>query len=379
VLRRALIGGAASVALAAVGCGGGGGPALPSASLGGAVQRPEIGRNVVRVPGLSPSDRSAAAVLASYDPRNGAKPPGGWVLVPDDDWHDLVLAAQFAAAPVSAGILAIDRNFIPTAPGDVLSRIPTKGFPKAAGLKVLVVDRVGDDVYVDLQDLGLKPTALFGDPATLAGKLVPFRGGWAGAYSDSIEIVSADARDYALPAAAWSAYSGDTVAFVHRNSIPAATRALLVQRQKLRVRKPSVYVIGPPSVISNGVLTRLGRYASSVHRVAGSDAAGTAVALARYHDPQTGFGWGLRRGPASVSIVNTADWQDAIGALTYAATGPQAPLLLTNSSTSLPPAVESYLGQLRGRKPSQAWVLGGRTAVGMGSFQALDGLLARRG
>src|SRR5262249_20732005 len=138
--------------------------------------------------------------------------PEGFVLVPDDDWRAAVVASQFAARPVSAGLLSINRDFIPTAPGDVMARVHPTGFPKAQGLKVVVLAKAGSDVYVDLQDLNLKPTALSGDPIQLAATLVPFRGGWAGSYSDSIAVVSADARDYALPAAAWSAYSGDTVA-----------------------------------------------------------------------------------------------------------------------------------------------------------------------
>ena len=240
-----------------------------------------------------------------------------------------------------------------------------------------MLDHAGSDVYVDLQDLQLKPTALTGAPDALAAKLVPFRGGWARAYSDSIVIVSAEARDYALPAAAWSAYSGDTIAFVHRNSVPTSTRALLVQRQKLRLRKPAIYLIGPDDVISHRVESTLARY-GPVHRIAGADATETAVALARYHDPSTGFGWGLRHGPASVSLVNVNHWPDAIAALTLAATGPQAPLLLTDSSTSLPSPVENYLHQLHGTKPSQAYVLGGEDSISAPAVTALDGLLDAR-
>jgi hypothetical protein len=377
--RRALFALSLTAVTAAVaGCGGERSetPTIPSVASAGATQ-PTIGRNVVRLPGISATDLSSAAVLAAYDPRSGAKPPEGWVLVSQDDWRQTVVASQFAARPVSAGVLAIDREFIPTAAGDLLARIRPTGFPQSSGLEVVVLDHVGNDVYVDLQDLGLKPTVLTGAPDELAAKLVPFRGGWARAYSDAIVVVSSEARDYALPAAAWSAYSGDTVAFVHRDSVPRATREVLAQRQKLRLRRPAIYVIGPEDVVSEKVAAQLARY-GPVHRIAGADAVETSVALARYHDPSTGFGWGMRRGPASVSLVNREHWSDAIAAMTLAATGPQAPLLLTDSADSLPAPVENYLHQLRGRKPSQAYVMGGTSSIGEPVMSALDRLLDAR-
>jgi len=362
--------------LAGAGCGGSKHEQTqkPPAALSSELQ---TGRNIVRVPGISPTDLSSAAVLTAYDPQAGAKPPEGYVLVDKDDWRAMVLASQFAARPVSAGVLAIEHDFVPTAAADLLARVRPTGFPQSSGLKVVVLDHVGSDVYADLQDLELKPTELAGAPEELSAKLVPFRGGWARAYSDSIVIVSSEARDYALPAAAWSAYSGDTVAFVHGDTVPKATRSLLSQREKLRLRKPAIYLIGPPDVISPRIEEQLRRY-GPVHRVAGADAVETSVALARYHDPSTGFGWGLKRGPGSVSLVNVNRWSDAIAALTFAATGPQAPLLLTDSATALPAPVENYLHQLRGGKPGQAFVMGGTASVGAGTLQALDGLLDAR-
>jgi hypothetical protein len=373
------IGGLAGLVLVVCGCGSAGSTttATSPAPLKTIANPVEIGRNVVRVPGISAADVSAAAVLASFDPARVRRRPEGWVLIPDDNWHDAILGAQFAAPPVSAALLAINRDYIPPGPGDVLARVKPRGFPKANGLEVLVLHKAGSDVYVDLQDLKLKPTALTGDPAKLAATLVPFRGGWAGSYSDTIAIVPTQARDYALPAAAWSAYSGDTVAFVTRDSIPAATRSLLRQREGLRLRKPAIYVIGPTSVVSDAVVSGLAQY-GPVKRIAGRDAIETAVALARYHDPSTGFGWGMARGPASVSLVNTAHWANAIGALSFAANGPQAPLLLTSNARSLPPSVSRYLRSLRGRKPGQAYVFGDKSVIGGELLKRLDDLLDAR-
>ena len=77
---------------------------------------------------------------------------------------------------------------------------------------------------------------------------------------------------------------------------------------ELRLRKPVIYVVAPKSVISDAVVQQLRAY-GPVQRVAGRDAVQTSVALARFHDPATGFGWGVKRGPASVSILCRHDWR----------------------------------------------------------------------
>src|SRR6266516_527201 len=93
----------AALIAAAYGCGGSGQaqrpklPRVPSSGVG------DTARNVVRVGGLSPADVAGAAVLAAYPPARST--PSGWVLVRSDRWREALLAAQFAAAPVAAGIL----------------------------------------------------------------------------------------------------------------------------------------------------------------------------------------------------------------------------------------------------------------------------------
>jgi hypothetical protein len=374
---RACVLAATCLSLVAAGCGGDKrSDARPALFGGGKPLEVEVGRNVARLPGLSSGDVAAAAVLSAYP--GGPARPSGWILVPGGDWRTAVLAAQFAAKPVAAGLLPIRRDFVPTGPADVLRRVRTSGFPNAHGLRAVVLGKAGTDVFVDLQDLGLKLTQLRdADPARLSGKLVPFRGGWAHSYSSNVVVVSSDAPDYALPAAAWSAYSGDTVAFVSRNSVPKATAALLVQRQKLTLEKPSMYVVGPRGVVSDAVLAKLRAY-GRVTRIGGADPQSAAVALARFKDRRTGFGWGLTKGAAAVSVVNPNDWENGIAALTYAATGPQAPLLLTTSFGRLPRAAESYLTSLRGRVPGQGFVFGDDRGIPSETVGRLDALLAPR-
>ena len=363
---------AAFAALSAAGCMGGDDEDATVTRLSAGKPAPvEVGRNVARVPGRSPSDVAAAAVLAGH--ADGG--PRGWLLVPTDDWTNVAVAAQFAASPVGAAIMPIEREYIPTGPADVIGRLEARGFPRAKGLAALVLGRAGDDVFAELQDRGLKLTQLKApSPAELSLKAVPFRGGWAAAHSSSVVVVSSEARDFALPAIAWSAYSGDTVAFVDRRGVPARTAALLQQRRKLRIDKPSIYVLGSARVVPERVMSELRRF-GTVKRLPGGTPAEAAVELARYRDRGTGFGWGMAKGPATVSLVNPRDWANAVGALNFAAAGPQAPVLLTDPDGSLPPGVKRYLRGVRVKRPGQAFVFGDAQSVPSRTVGALDGLL----
>ena len=372
---------AAAVALLA-GCGGGDEPERRASLAPPAAKSPpagaQFGRNVARVPGIHSADVAGAAIMAAFPQERGVH-PGGLVLVPKESWRELILAAQFAADPVDAAVIPIERDYLPTAAVDLAYRLKPTGFRKAKGLEALILGEVGDDVLLDLQDAELKLSQLKDMSAPeLSAELVPYRSGFAGRHTSSILIVSSrdEDRDYALPAAAWSAFAGDTIAFVDGDEIPKATRDILVQREKLRLEKPTMYVVGPESVVSERVYRDLGAY-GKVKRVAGRDAPETAVALARYRDRATGFGWGMLAGPASVSLVNPRDWANGVGAMTFAARGPSAPLLLTGEDGSLPRSVRSYLQELRGREPNQLFAFGDEKSLSTPLLSELDALLEK--
>ena len=365
------------MSLAPAGCGGGGKHGLPASIGPSKPAQVDVGQNVVRIPGRSPGDVAAAAVLSQYGPGGESGSSSGWIVVREQNWREAMVAAQFAAKPVSAGLMPVERNWIPPGPADALRRVRVNGFPKAQGLRALVLGSAGSDIFIELEsDLDLKMTQLkASSPAKLAAAVVPFRGGWAGSFSSNVVIVSSESIPYALPGAAWSAFSGDTLAYVSRKGVPGATAKLLAQRKKLRLENPTMYVIGPRSVIPDSVVRALSKY-GSVKRVAGRSAVETAVALARYKDRSSGFGWGMSKGPASVSLVNTRDWGNAYAAFTYAATGPHAPLLLTDSADGLPGPVAKYLASVGGPVPGQAFVFGSPASISQRTMGELDRALA---
>lgn len=364
----------AAAALVGSGCGGGDKPpGKPLEAAGGTVRAADFGRHAVRIRGRSAFDVAGAAALAAY-PGDDLQ-PNGLVLTRLDRWRETLVGAQFSAAPVSAALLPRKHAYLPTATADLVDRMNLRGFPRASGVKAVVLGAAGDEVFASLQQKDIQVTQLKArTPGQLTLETVPFRGGWAKSYSDQIVIVSSQERDFALPGAAWSAYAGDSLAFAGRDELPEATRALLVQRKKLRLEPPHSYVIGPSSVISDAVLAELRAY-GPVTRIAGPTAAETAVALARFHDAKTGFGWGLRDGPGSWSFVNPRDWGNAIGAFNFAAAGPQAPLLLTRRDGTLPPAVRNYLREVRAPRGGQGFLLGDERSIPNSTLADVDMLL----
>ena len=367
-------------ALGLCACGGDGGSGAGLATLNAPVDpraQLEWGEHTARIGGISAADVAAGAAMAVYPPDGGER-PSSWFLVRDDRWTDAVIAAQFATKPINAGLGVIDKEYVPTATVDLLRRVTVTGFPKGKGLEAAVLGKAGTDVFLGLKERRLEATQLKErTPAQLAEKIVPFHGGGARKYSPSIVIASAAERSYALPAAAWSAYSGDALVLVERHTVPAATRRVIAQREKLTLERPTMYVIGPEDAISDSVVAELSAF-GEVKRIAGDSAVETSIALARYRDPETLFGWGLRRAPANFSLVNEDDWGDAVGAFTFAASGPQAPLLLTDSAEELPEPLTRYLGGLRGSEPSHGFVFGDRESIGSAQFQQFDEALARR-
>lgn len=366
---------AATAALIGSGCGGGDEPkGKPLEAAGGSVRAGDFGNRAVRLRGKSPFDVAGAAVLAAY-PGDDIQ-PNGLVLTRLDRWRETLVGAQFAAAPVAAALLPRHHAYLPTATADLVDRMNLRGFPRASGVKAVVLGAAGEEVFASLQEKDIQLTQLkASSPPKLSLETVPFRGGWAKAYSDQIVVVPSQERDFALPGAAWSAYSGDTLAFAGRDSLPEETRALLVQRKKLRLEPPHSYVIGPASAISDAVLDELRAY-GPVTRIAGETAPETAVALARFHDAKTGFGWGLRAGPASWSFVNPRDWGNSVGAFTFAAAGPQAPLLLTRRDGTLPPAVRDYLRSVRSPRGGQGFLFGDERSIPPATLREVDRLLA---
>jgi hypothetical protein len=150
-----------------------------------------------------------------------------------------------------------------------------------------------------------------------------------------------------MPAAGWAAESGDPILFVSSSDIPSATRQALESHQH-----PHIYVLGPPSVVSDGVVKQLQRY-GTVKRVGANDPAANSVAFAIYRDPPCAsgqpcahvpgsFGWAMKSPGHGYVLINQNRPLDAAAAAPLSASGSYGPGLLLDSASTLPQPVESF-------------------------------------
>jgi hypothetical protein len=185
-------------------------------------------------------------------------------------------------------------------------------------------------------------------------------------------VASGEQAAYAMPAAAWAARSGDSVLFTKHNALPTATTQAIAQHSK-----PDIYVLGPESVISTRVENKLKRL-GTVRRVEGPTPVANAVALARYS--RRGFGWGVTVPGYNFSLASTTRPLDAAAAATLATNGVYAPMLLTDSATTLPADVTGYLLDVQPgfqTDPSsgvynRVWILGDTKTVSLDAQGRLD-------
>jgi hypothetical protein len=326
-------------------------------------------KNTTRVGGKDPVADAAAVATAVYPSRSSASRPAIVSLVNKDDWQSGIAASVLMAAPLRAPVVFGSRDDVPDATREVLDSLKPRGSPDAKGAQVV---RVGDVAAPG----GLRATSISGrDPFALADSIDLFMTEVAGQPSTNVVVAPADDRAFAMPAAAWAAKSGDSVVFAHKDSLPAPTERAIKRHQQ-----PTIYVLGPPSVISDGVLAKL-RKLGDVKRIAGPTPVENAIAFARYSDGD--FGWGIRDPGHGLVISRSDRAQDAAAGAALGASGKYGPLLLTDSSTRLAQPLESYLldiepgyrfDPVRGVY-NHAWLMGDESAISVDLQARIDQLM----
>jgi len=286
-------------------------------------------KNTTRVAGADPVADAAAVAQAVYPSVTPTQRPRAVTLVDGGDWRTALAASVLMAPPIRAPVLLGDGTSLPDAARNALKALAPAGSDQAGGAQLV---RVGDVARPD----GLKTTDLVGkDPFELARAIDAFQASARGASADAVMVVSADRPEFAMPAAAYAAKSGDPILFAHRDTLPAPTRTAIAAHQS-----PRIYVLGPSTVISPAVTREL-RKLGTVVRIGAADPAGNAVAFARYVD--SSFGWGVVDPGHGLVFANQARPADAAAAAALSASGTYGPLLLLDPAGGLPPSVGAYL------------------------------------
>jgi len=316
-------------------------------------------KNTTRLGGADAAVDAAVVAQAVFPGAGAAARPRAVALVDLGDWQAGIAAGMLAAAPVGAAVLVSDGAELPPVTRAALARLRPRGASALGGAQVI---RVGARPPAAP---GLRSSKISGDdPYELAAAVDRAFSRAKGELSKQVVVISGERPEHGMAAAAWAARSGDSVLFVRRDEVPAATVRALRDR-----RRPQIFLLGPESVIGRGTEQRL-RGLGSVRRIEGATPEETAIRFARYRT--AGFGWGVDVPGANFTVASTARPLGAAAAAALGSNGVFAPLLLTSSPDRLPAPLEGYLLDLQpgyeGGDPSDAvfnrvWILGDESAV----------------
>lgn len=381
--RLVLLTSALIAALLAGGCGRdedrsrGDGGQRPAVGLGGDEPdaAPDLGfptfatKNTTRVGGADPTATAAAVARAVYPATTRNSRPPAVALVDRADWRTALAASALMADPIGAPLLLSDGDELPAASEAALTALRPTGSDEAGRAQVI---RVGETPRPE----GLRTTEVTGaNPFARARAIAGLLSAARGETPDQVVVVSAESPEFAAPAAAWAAKSGDPILFTTREEVPAETRAALRSMER-----PRIYVLGPSRVVPPTVtreLRRLGR----VTRLGGPDPVRNAIQFAIYRDSQ--FGWGVANAGHGLVFGRAGRPLDAAAGAPLSASGTYGPLLLLDTAERIPRPLQQYLLDIQPgfrEDPVQGvynhgWILGDDELISVSVQGRIDSLL----
>jgi len=341
-------------------------------------------KNTTRVSGADPAADAAGVALAVYPSTVQGTHPSAVTIAPSGDWEAAIASSVLMASPIRAPILLSGAGALPPASANALNLLKPTGAGQITGAQII---RIGNVAAVK----GMRTASISGaDPYSLAAAIDRFASAAAGKPSPDVVIASSDDPAYAMPAAGWAAESGDPVLFVSSSGVPAATASALIAHAR-----PHIYVLGPPSVIPDSVLTELGKY-GTVARVGAADPAANSVAFAAYRDPPCpsdqacvhvpgSFGWALRSPGHGYTLLNGNQPLDAAASAPLSASGSYGPQLVLDTANQLPSSVLNFFLDYATPAYTQegptaavynhGWVIGDPSTISVSVQAEMDSLL----
>jgi putative cell wall-binding protein len=323
--------------------------------------------NTVRIGGSDPVANAAGAALAAFPSTTDEQRPSAVTVVGEEDWAGAIAAAVLMAPPVRAPILFSSLDELPEASEEALAALDPQGSESTGGASLFAVGTVaypGQAAPIDS-----------GDPAGTAAQIATLRDRLHGKAPRHVVVASSSYPDFAMPAAAWAARSGDPVLYSEPEKLSPPTAAYLERHPKA-----PVYVLGPTEAISKAVVGEIGKISKQVNRVAGEDPVANALALARHRDGD--FGWNVNDPGHGFVLVRSDSPADAAAAAPLSASGTWGPLLLTDDADTLPPDLRSYFLDVKPgytTDPTRAfynhvWVIGDQEAISVNQQAEVDQL-----
>lgn len=314
--------------------------------------------NTTRVGGENAAATAAGVALAVFPSAKVSQRPKAVTLVDEDDWQGAVAAAALMSAPVRAPLLVTSGGDLPDPTSQALATLDPQGSTATDKAQAFAIGAAAAP-----EDLRVTK-AKGGNPAALAVAIEALRDKLLGGAPRHILVAPESAPEFAMPAAAWAARSGDPVLFSDRNELPKETAGALEENPKT-----PVFVLGPSTAISSSVVRQIAKLGNPVRRVSGEDPVANAIALARY--AQGGFGWNIND-PGHGFVVARSD-EPLLGAIAapLSASGTWGPLLLSDDADTLPLSLREYFLDIKPgytTDPTRAfynhvWVIGDQEAI----------------
>jgi hypothetical protein len=313
---------------------------------------------------------TASQPLTAPDEKNtAADRPWAVTLVTTDDPIAAISAVELVHFPDNAPILFVDPSGIPAVTLAEIQRLQPVGVARDNNVQAFLVGAAANSaVESQLTSLGMKyQTVTANNDFELANQIdlaygtiqnppsnVPQMEGSATFGGNGIQDVfigSTSSYQFALPITHWISHMPGAMLWLDAtaNNLPPATVTAL----KRRNGHATIYVLGGPQQVPDALVNQLQQY-GAVTRLTNDDAVAfntppaitaesTAVAFAQMWDPVGMVGWNAVGAGHGFTIVNINDWQGAVGSAILSHLGFHAPLLLTDSATSLPADVTTYL------------------------------------
>jgi len=325
--------------------------------------------NTTRVGGSDPATTAAGVALAVFPSVKVAQRPAAVTLVDEADWQGAVAAAVLMSAPVRAPLLVSSGGNLPDPTSQALDALDPQGSAATDKAQAFVV---GSAVAPD----GLRTSQARGaNPAALAVAIEALRNKLLGDAPRHIVLAPESKPEFAAPAAAWAARSGDAVLFSGLDKLPKETAGALGEDPKT-----PVYVLGPSSAISSAVVREVAKIGNPVRRVSGEEPVENAIALARY--ASGGFGWNVNDPGHGLVVARSDEPIAAAVAAPLSASGTWGPLLLTDDPDTLPKPLREYLLDIKPgytTDPTRAfynhvWVIGDQEAIDVNQQAEIDQL-----
>jgi hypothetical protein len=308
-------------------------------------------------------------LTAPNEKNTAADRPWGVTLVTPDDPIAAISAVELVHFPDNAPIMFVDKTGIPAVTLNEIKRLQPVGIARDNNVQAFLVGAAANSaVQSQLNSLGLKYQNVTADnDFELANQIdmaygkiqnppsgVPQMEGSATFGGNGIQDVfigSTSAYQFMLPITHWVSHMPGGVFWVDPKAsmLPDSTIVAL----KRRMGKATIYVGGGPEQVPDALVSLLQQY-GAVTRLTNDDAVAfntpppitaesTAVAFSQMWDPVGMVGWNAVGAGHGFTIVNINDWQGAVGSAILSHLGFHAPLLLTDSATTLPSDVTTYL------------------------------------